>query len=173
MTALHSEPGTEPMRLLVRHADAGSRRAWVGPDGWRHLSMRGREQANHLVPRLHEVPVRRLLSGPSLRCRQTLAPLARALSLDIEICPLLRIDAEPGALARYLRRPDTRNAVLCTYRQTLLALFTLYAATGSRYIEGIAPMGMAASWVLHGGEDGPPRVRYLRPDAVLVGKALP
>jgi len=173
MTAVYWEPGTEPVRLLVRHADAGSRRTWAGRDSWRHLSVRGREQALHLVTRLQEVPVRRLLSAPSQRCRRTIAPLARALSLDIEICPLLRIDAEPAALARYLRRPETRNALLCTHRETLLALFTLYAATGSRYIDGIAPMDMAAAWALHGGEDGPPRIRYLRPDAVLAGKAMP
>ena len=171
MTALRWEAGTGPMRLLVRHGDAGSSRAWTGPDGWRHLSALGREQAVRLVDRLAGMPIRRIVSSSSLRCRQTVGPLARELSLDIEISPLLRTDAEPAALARYLRRPDTRYALLCTHRETLLGLFGRYAAAGSRYIGGIVQMDMAASWVLEGGENGPPRVRYL-PDALLAGEAL-
>ncbi len=173
MTALHWELDDGPVRLLVRHADAGSRRMWTGRDGWRQLSPRGREQALDLVTRLDGTPIRHVLSSPSLRCRQTVTPIARKLGVRVESCPLLRVDAEPGALARYLRRPETRYALLCTHRETLLALFALYAAGGPRYIDGIVPMDMAATWVLRGGEDGPPRVRYLRPDALLAGEARP
>jgi len=164
MTTSCSGLGIDPIRLLMRHADAGDRHAWAGPDGWRPLSDRGRTQALDVVDRLAGLPVLRVLSSPSLRCRQTVAPVAGELSLEIETCRLLRVDAEPVALARYLLRPDTRGALLCTHRETLLGLFGWYAAAGPRYIDGIVHMETAAAWVLHGGEDSLLRVRYLRTD---------
>ena len=155
---------TEPLRLLLRHADAGDRQAWTGPDGRRVLSDLGRVQAQQLVARLGGLPIRRVLSSPAARCLQTVGPLARALGLKVETSPLVRIGGDPVVLARYLRRADTRGTLVCTHRETVLALFAQYACAGLRYIDGITHMPMAASWALYGGETGLPRVRYLRPD---------
>ncbi len=168
MIPLHRKLSTDPMRLLVRHADAGDRRTWSGPDEWRGLSGRGRVQAERLLVRLGGLPILRVLTSPSLRCRQTVVPLARELFLEVEPCRLLAPEADPARLARFLRDPDTCNAVLCTHRETLLGLFTLYAAEGVRFIDGIAPMQMAASWAMYGGEHTPPRLRYMRPRPVSV-----
>src|SRR5438874_1809614 len=95
---------TEPLRLLLRHADAGDRQAWTGPDGRRVLSDLGRVQAQQLVARLGGLPIRRVLSSPAARCLQTVGPLARALGLKVETSPLVRIGGDPVVLARYLRR---------------------------------------------------------------------
>jgi phosphohistidine phosphatase SixA len=35
----------QPFRVLIRHADAGSRAAWVGHDEWRGLTELGCAQA--------------------------------------------------------------------------------------------------------------------------------
>ena len=69
---------------LVRHAKAGSRRDWEGPDECRPLTAAGRLQAAAIAERLRARPVTRLLSSPYLRCVQTLEPLAKELGLVVE-----------------------------------------------------------------------------------------
>ena len=70
--------------LLVRHAEAGDRHHWDGPDEQRPLSQEGRAQAEALPETLAEFGVARVLSSPYLRCTQTVEPLAAALRLPVE-----------------------------------------------------------------------------------------
>jgi phosphohistidine phosphatase SixA len=70
--------------FLVRHAKAGSRSGWVGPDEARPLSKGGREQAENMTRTLAERPVRRILSSPYTRCVETVRPLATKLGLPVE-----------------------------------------------------------------------------------------
>jgi 8-oxo-dGTP diphosphatase len=163
----HRRPAREPVRVLVRHADAGTRGHRHGIDDWRRLTPLGHAQAQELAVRLRGLPIVRVLSSPSLRCRQTVVPLAVALRLDVEPCRLLREGTDPVELARFLTDPETGDAVLCTDREVLLAVFAHLAVPGTRPAEGLAPMALAAAWALSG--DGPaPRVRHLpalwRPD---------
>jgi broad specificity phosphatase PhoE len=72
------------MLLVVRHADAGDKRGWKGPDLLRPLSAAGRRQADGLVVRLEDYPIERILCSPSLRCVQTVQPLAGDRFLEIE-----------------------------------------------------------------------------------------
>ncbi len=162
MRPYHRKLSTEPMRVLVRDADAGDRREWTGPDELRALSPLGRAQAEELADNLGGLPILRVLTSPALRCRQTVLPLARELSLAVEPCQLLRIDADPLQLARFLTEDASQNAVLCTHRATLLALFARFATIGSRLIEGVAGMPMAGVWTVYTRPQRPPRVRYLR-----------
>jgi phosphohistidine phosphatase SixA len=168
MIPLHRKIRIEPMRLLVGPADAGHRRDSPGLDEWRGLTDIGRWQAEQLVDQVSCLPILRILTSPSLRCRQTVMPLARSLSLDVEPCYPLRAGADPAALAQFIQQPETRNAVLCTHRDVLLGLFTRYAAQGHRLIEGIARLEMASPWAVYGGEDdSPPQVRWLRTDMLV------
>ncbi len=73
--------------VLVRHGRAGERAAWSGDDDLRPLDERGREQAARLAGLLPAYAPVRVLSAPALRCVQTVAPLARALDLPVEIEP--------------------------------------------------------------------------------------
>jgi phosphohistidine phosphatase SixA len=150
------------VRVLLRHADAGVRGERNGPDGWRRLSRVGAAQAQEVVTRLWTLDIQRVLSSPSLRCRQTVAPLAAALSLEVEPLRLLAADADPEPLARFLREDETRVTVLCTHRETLEALFGRLARDGLEGIEGVAAMRKAAAWLLRGPAGAPPaRVQYL------------
>lgn len=86
--------------VLVRHAKAGSRTQWDGPDEQRPLSASGREQAEHLAALLALFGPDRLATAPLLRCRDTVAPLAGGLGLPILDEPLLGEQAywdRPGA----------------------------------------------------------------------------
>lgn len=155
---------TAPVRVLLRHADAGVRTQWPGHDGWRGLSPRGREQAEEVAVRLGSMPLVRVLSSPSLRCRQTVVPLARGLMLDVEPVSELAVDADSDRLLSVLRDPDTASAVLCTHRETLEALFKDLAPTRTVVPAVDPPMEMAAAWLLRGvvGERrGGVQLRYL------------
>ena len=99
-----------PLRLLLRHADAGIRGESKGADEWRALSPLGWVQAEEVAARVGDLPILCIMSSPSLRCRQTVVPLARRLALDIEPCSELAVDADPGQLVRFLRDPQTEAA---------------------------------------------------------------
>ncbi|HEY4375847.1 MAG TPA: histidine phosphatase family protein [Acidimicrobiales bacterium] len=76
------------MRIhLVRHADAGSRKKFAGPDDRRPLDPRGAAQAAALAEGLAEALSSSLatclVASPFVRCRQTLEPLGTRLSLPV------------------------------------------------------------------------------------------
>ncbi|HEX6500607.1 MAG TPA: histidine phosphatase family protein, partial [Micromonosporaceae bacterium] len=71
---------------LVRHAHAGRRATWSGPDIGRPLDAEGWSQAAALAPLVALVRPTRLLSASPRRCVQTLDPTAALLDLPIEIC---------------------------------------------------------------------------------------
>jgi 8-oxo-dGTP diphosphatase len=70
--------------FLVRHASAGDRLDWEGPDRERPLSKKGRRQSEALAASLGAEPIRRVLSSPAVRCLQTAGPTAARLGLDVE-----------------------------------------------------------------------------------------
>src|SRR5437588_2192990 len=99
--------------LLVRHARAGSRKNWDGPDEERPLSKKGRRQAEGLVERLGGYPAKRVLSSPYVRCIQTVEPLAKQLGVEIEPRPELAEGAPIDAALALLRDLAGTTAVLC------------------------------------------------------------
>lgn len=70
---------------IIRHGHAGSRRAWTDKDELRPLSERGAAQAQAIARDLADTGIDRLWSSPFIRCRQTLEPLARLLTLDVDV----------------------------------------------------------------------------------------
>lgn len=70
---------------LVRHAHA----AW-SPDENRPLSDRGLADANRVAYILQRFPISMIFSSPYQRARQTIAPLAALLDIDVKIEPDLR-----------------------------------------------------------------------------------
>ena len=101
---------------LVRHAKAGHRSTWSGPgpDSQRPLSKPGRQQARDLVKRLGAVGATTLLSSPSLRCVQTLEPLAEATGLPIGIDDRLD-EGAPYEPVLELLAGLADGAVLCSH----------------------------------------------------------
>ena len=112
------------MLLVVRHADAGNKRTWTGPDTLRPLSSSGQLQAERLVFRLGDYPVERILSSPTLRCHQTVEPLARDRLLRIETVPALGVDITPAQLLALFWDLELRNSVLCTHGEGIGLLLT-------------------------------------------------
>jgi phosphohistidine phosphatase SixA len=154
---------TVPVRWLLRHADAGVRADWRGNDEWRGLSPLGWDQAEEVAARLDGLPVHRVLSSPSLRCRQTVVPLARGLEVDVEPERGLAVDADPDGFLSLLRDPETESAVLCTHRETLEGLFKILTQGHTVVPASAPPMETAAAWLLRGvvGDPSGVELRYL------------
>jgi 8-oxo-dGTP diphosphatase len=71
--------------LLFRHARAGKRESWPGEDKARPVDAVGESEAAALAELLALCQPGRLVSATPRRCVQTLAPLAAALDLPIEV----------------------------------------------------------------------------------------
>ena len=118
--------------LLVRHAEAESRTGWSAPDVLRPLSNRGRRQAAGLVHLLgDQVAIARLVSSPSLRCIETLAPLAAVLGCSLEISPALAEGAEPEDAVELSRTAAHAGPalVLCSHGDLIPKLLELLHAS--------------------------------------------
>lgn len=140
--------------LLVRHAEAESRSAWSDIDVLRPLSPRGRRQAHGLVHVLGDrFPLGRLVVSPSLRCIDTLAPLAALVGLSLEVAAALAEGSDPMsavALARTALEPGAALA-LCSHGDVIPnVLEVLHAADGLDL--GPSPRCQKGStWVVEGG----------------------
>jgi 8-oxo-dGTP diphosphatase len=115
------------MRLLVvRHGHAEPKHAWTGPDGDRPLVARGRRQAKSLARDLARYGPTRIVSSPSVRCGQTVEPLARLCRLIVELSDALAPDAGDRAtdLIRDLVRTslETDVVVACTHREVIVSV---------------------------------------------------
>ena len=151
------------MRLLVRHAHAGDKRHWTGPDADRPLSVRGWDQAEGLCDVLAGVRVERLLTSPSLRCRQTLLPLAATLGLEVEAVEDLGLDGDADRLADRLAASNGDGVVLCTHGEVLGGLLARLRARGVIPAGGRLRYEKGSTWALDGLTDGRYRARYLPP----------
>jgi phosphohistidine phosphatase SixA len=155
------------MFVLLRHAHAVNKRAWSGRDHERPLNERGFREAQALVEPLSAVPLRRLLSSPALRCRQTLDPLARRLGMAIEATDLLDRDVDAPRLAELAEDPESIDAVLCTHGETLVALLGHWQEHGRLVLT--LPSGeivkstteKSGGWLVHGNAQL--QARYLPP----------
>jgi phosphohistidine phosphatase SixA/8-oxo-dGTP pyrophosphatase MutT (NUDIX family) len=115
--------------VVVRHAKAGDREAWHEDDRLRPLSRKGKAQAEALVGLLAGEPVDRVLSSPSVRCVQTVRPLALERSVPIEEHDALAEGASVGdALA--LVRGSRGAVVVCSHGDVIPALVMTLADRG-------------------------------------------
>ena len=87
LQAFLDAPAATATVLLIRHADAGDRPAWKGPDSTRPLSALGREQATNIAVLGSCFGVTSVLSADVVRCVETVSPLATALGLSVEQDP--------------------------------------------------------------------------------------
>jgi phosphohistidine phosphatase SixA len=151
--------------FLVRHGDAGDKRSWDAPDAQRPLSPAGFQQAQGLVIRLEDYPVEQILSSPTVRCHQTVQPLACDRRQPIEPLAGLGVDADPTEILDRVWDRRLPNAVLCTHGETIARLFALLAEQGLVAPEPLQwPKG--STWLLHRTDRRQVQARYLSPLAL-------
>jgi 8-oxo-(d)GTP phosphatase len=132
---------------VVRHAKAGIRAAWSGPDEERPLTRRGRKQARRLVERFQGLDIQRILSSPFVRCMQTVEPLAEARGLPVEVATELREGASVDALLRGLATFGDRPTVVCGHGTEIRSMIDRLEAGGAT-IEGARGIAKGSVWVL-------------------------
>lgn len=125
----HGTLSTWPLALL-RHAKARSRASWDDSDWLRPLDDRGREQAADLVPLLAGFGIERLVSSPSTRASETLAPYATVSGGKLRLKPGLSEEGyaqDPSRAAHHLSRLFERGvpAALCSHGPVLPDLVAL------------------------------------------------
>ena len=150
------------MLLVVRHADAGDKRTWRGPDVLRPLSPTGQRQAEGLVVRLEDYPVERILCSPTLRCQQTVEPLARDRMLQIESVPALGVDTTPAQLLTLFWDLELQNSVLCTHGEGIGLLLTRLIAD-ALLVEDPLDWPKGSTWLLQRTDQRQVRGRLLAP----------
>lgn len=125
--------------LLVRHAHAGTREQWPGPDQLRPLSARGEHQVERLNGFLPLFGPDRVHSVPNTRCVDTVRPLAERVGVPVTPEAAL---GEEG----YRRAPDAAVA----------RLLAIAAGGGTAVVcsqGGVIPGLLAAVGVESGMED--------------------
>ncbi len=140
------------MRLfVVRHVKAGVRSRWKGPDDERPASKNGRAQAVAIADRLEPENVSALISSPSLRCIQSVEPLADRLGLKVEVDERLAEDsALKAVLAVVSEVPD--RAVLCSHGDVIPELIEALVRRGME-VTTARDWRKATLWVVEGTDD--------------------
>ncbi len=112
--------------VVLRHAEARSRRAWRRDDRERPLLSHGHLRAQHLVALLAAYDVRHVLTSSSVRCEQTVAPYAGAAGIEPDSTRGLsqedattdRVHALVGEAVAQAAQ-DGRGLVICSHRPVL------------------------------------------------------
>jgi 8-oxo-dGTP diphosphatase len=154
------EPGTQPPIYVVRHAKAGLRTLWEGPDEQRPLTRRGRRQAQGLVDRFRGLEVQRIVSSPFVRCVQSVEPLATSLGLAIETATELGEGGELDAAVAYVRTLGPLSTVLCGHGREIEGLVRTFEGGGAE-VEGRRGIAKGSVWVLERREGRVVSARYL------------
>jgi phosphohistidine phosphatase SixA len=149
------------MPYLLRHAHAGSKRAWAGPDSARPLSGAGRQEAHGLLTQLRDYPISRILSSPTVRCLQTVEPLAQRRRLGVESAAVLGVDADPAGLVALLLDPAAAEAVVCSHGELIGA--ALVRLVGERFEGDSLSWPKGSTWVLEVAGGRVEDARYLPP----------
>ena len=134
--------------LVVRHAYAGDRDKWEGPDERRPLKGKGRREAAALVDVLAGFPVERILSSWYVRCLETVVHVACDRRLPVEVDPALAEGSTPGDILALVRRSAGTVAVLCTHGDVIENLFTCLRREDGLDLGDDSPMAKGSTWVL-------------------------
>jgi 8-oxo-dGTP diphosphatase len=146
---------------LVRHAKAGSRKAWTDDDTLRPLSKVGRGQARVIGKALADAGITRVVSSPFVRCRETIEPLAERIGVAVELSDALAEGASLTDSLRLVEKLADANVALCSHGDVLGNLLHHYTQLG--VVLHDHRIEKASMWVLEITEGEIHRARYVPP----------
>jgi 8-oxo-dGTP diphosphatase len=144
-------PGTSTV-LLIRHAKAGEKKAWKGPDIERPLDETGREQARAVRLAAACFEPSRIVSADPARCVQTVQPLAADLGVKLVLDRAFSVAGYSSRPKRSLRRfrdlmKSGANVAVCSQGEVIPGLLTEVAkSAGLRIASADTPKG--GMWAL-------------------------
>ena len=121
--------GAHVLVLVIRHAYAGDKASWPGPDADRPLDATGHADAEALARAIGDLPVERVASSPTRRCLDTVAPFARARRLSITPCEDLAVGSPRPLLDVVLGA--TAPMTLCTHGEAMGPLLDALRGTAT------------------------------------------
>jgi len=148
--------------FVVRHAHAGSRAEWEGPDSLRPLSAKGRSQAEAIGGRLAARGATAMLSSPYLRCVETMEPGAALVGALVEEDDGLREGAGADRALDLVTSAPSGTA-LCTHGDVLAELVGVLAARGAP-LDPYLPFAKGAVLLLEREDGRIVGARYERPE---------
>ncbi len=135
-------PPVTAVVALVRHAKAGKRSQWTGPDELRPLEPAGFADADTLCRLLDFFRPTLVVSATPLRCQQTVRPLGHPIATD----PVFDKDADPHAATAALQDLASAGGVPVVCSQGELIPSVLGELTGRGIPQFQTPKG--AAWIL-------------------------
>lgn len=148
---------------VVRHAKAGDRSEWDGPDELRPLSKTGAGQARALADLLAPAPVKRILTSRYRRCVETVEPLAERLGLEVEERSALAEEADVSDTWALLEELNGTEAVVCTHGNLVGPLLDRLHRRGVELADRWT-CKKGSVWTIEEGRDGTfARARYTPP----------
>jgi len=153
---------------LVRHAHAGSRRAWEGDQDDRPLSDRGIAQAGFLAAQLADQPVAAVWSSPAVRCIQTVEGIAAAAGVGVGVEGFLLEGSDAGKAVLRLVEETTRldgSLVACSHGDLIPRAVGLLTTDGMRIDgdEGPAMCKKGSMWAIEVEGGRAVTARYIAP----------
>lgn len=140
---------------LLRHAKAGNRQKWDGPDALRPLSRKGWEQAEALAGMLGDKGISRILSSSARRCVQSVEPLAARLELPIEEHEALAEGATPEEVLALLDEVGAGAVpLLCTHGDVIPTLIDALRRWDGLDVPEDYPCAKGSTWILERDEAG-------------------
>lgn len=149
---------------LVRHAHAGKRSEWTGDDAERPISDRGSAQAAAVTDLLGGLDVGHVVSSPSVRCVQTVEPLATKLGLPVEPDARLAEGSDQEAALDLLLDLDARHGVACSHGDLIPPLLRRLVEMGMS-VEGPLLGQKGSVWTIRTERGRPVEGRYTPPGA--------
>jgi phosphohistidine phosphatase SixA len=150
--------------FLVRHAHAGKRSEWEGDDAARPLSERGAAQTAAITALLADRSVKRVVSSPYVRCRQTVEPLAAEAGLTVEADDRLAEGAGVDEAFELLLELDDDHGVACSHGDLIPMLLRRLVAMGME-VDGPLLDQKGSVWTIHTKGGTPTKARYTPPGA--------
>lgn len=140
--------------ILVRHASAGSKRAWPGDDLARPLDAHGAADAKRLAGLLSSFGPCRVISSAAERCMATVRPYAALTGAAIEIDTEFTVQQPGGVTPGQLKRAaqivdDGQATIVCAHGENLQPLLQAVCARLDADLPAGPPLRKAAWWVLH------------------------
>jgi 8-oxo-dGTP pyrophosphatase MutT (NUDIX family)/phosphohistidine phosphatase SixA len=145
-------PANTRTLLLVRHAKAGNKAAWTGPDEARPLSPAGKEQALALRALLPLFGPDRVHAADRTRCVDTVSGVAEDLGVPVAIEPKLTEEAyahDPAGAVRRLTAIVRAGGtpVVCSQGGAIPGLIAALAEKSGIEL-GRIPCKKGSTWVL-------------------------
>jgi len=147
--------------LLVRHARAGARKGWDGPDIERPLSKKGRRQVDGLVAILKPFKPTHLFSSPYVRCIQTVEPLGGKAGVEVEPHPALAEGAPIDDAIALLRATAGITAAFCTHGDIIPAILDALAEKDRLELPDNYDCAKGSVWVVEEKEGRATSAKYI------------